>query len=106
MSAIFELYFSVGEIAQRLDVSDKWVRARVQAGEFGCNIVLVAGELRVPLSGVLFFLGSRRLNGECIAAAVADRMRPLPQRVFSEKPGIPARSDGELRRKSEVVDDQ
>lgn len=96
----FELYFSVQEIAQRLDVSAKWVRTRVDAGEFGAGLVNVAGGVRVPLSGVLVFLQRHQVPANGVAAAVVDRSRPVPPRVFSECSGITARSEGELRRKS------
>lgn len=98
----FELYFSVPEIAQRLDVSSKWVRSRMQAGEFGADLVDVAGGLRVPLSGVLVFLQRHQIPASGVAAAVVDRLRPIPRRGFSESKGITARSEGELRCKLEA----
>lgn len=112
-----ERYFKVGDVAARLDVSPKVIRAALARGEFSppsfrtapepdcSNIVDLGGDLRVPLSGVLFYLAARRwpaLPRAC--AAVADMVSE--PRVFLadaelEEP-IAARNAGELRRKAAI----
>lgn len=80
----FELHFPVDEVASRLRLCDATVRRKLERGEFGDQIVdLGGGDIRVPLSGIEFFLSQGR-------------------RVYRErkpKAGIAARTAGELRRK-------
>lgn len=110
-----ERYFKVADLAARLDVSPKVIRGALARGEFSppstttapdpdcSNIVDLGGDVRVPLSGVLFFLAGRRWPSMPRACAAVASMVSEP-RVFLADPvidePIAARSVGELRRKA------
>ena len=110
-----ERYFKVADIAARLDVSPKFVRGALARGDFSppteataprpdcSNIVDLGGDLRVPLSGVLYFLASRRWGSLPRACAAVAGLVSEP-RVFCADAMLPepvaARSVGELRRKA------
>ena len=79
-----EMHYTVGEVSLLLRMSERWVRDRIQAGEFGDTAtdgpVLIGGtDWRIPASGI-----NRYLAGQ----------RPLPS------PGVPARNRRELRAKA------
>lgn len=80
-----EKYYSVAETALLLSLCTKTVLAKMDAQEFGTEVVNVGSDqrpdYRIPASGLNAWLASRR--------------------VFSESPdpGIAARTPGELRRK-------
>lgn len=110
-----ERYFKVSDLAARLDVSPKVVLAALARGEFSppsdatapgpdcSNIVDLGGDVRVPLSGVLFFLAGRRWPALPRACAAVAEMVSEP-RVFLPVPDleepVTARSVWELRRKA------
>jgi hypothetical protein len=110
-----ERYFKVADLAARLDVSPKVIRAALARGEFSppsaatapgpdcSNIIDLGSDVRVPLSGVLFFLASRRWASLPRSCAAVAGMVSEP-RVFFAEPvldePIAARSVGELRRKA------
>lgn len=100
----FEVYFSIEEIALRLDKAARTVRRWVTAGEFR-GVVNVPGGLMVPESGVEEFLAKRRVD--LSAAALSIRQEAMRRRLGRIEPGaermpaagICARSPGELVRK-------
>jgi hypothetical protein len=71
INRVVELYYSVAELSLLLRFSEKKVREWVKEGKFSSkgddgapdfsNIVEIAGELRVPASGVSLFLENHRL---------------------------------------------
>lgn len=82
-----EKYYSVSECALLLSCSEKTVVRKLKAGDFGQSVVNLGSkerpDYRMPASGVNEYLDRRR--------------------VFTERePGIAARTEGELRRKSHV----
>lgn len=86
---VVEKYYSVGELALLLAVCKKTVLRRIEAQEFGNQVVNLGAsderpDYRVPASGVNGYLERRRLFSE------------------GSEPGVAARSVGELRRKSRV----
>jgi hypothetical protein len=75
--SVVEMYYTVAELSALLRFSPAWVRERIRHGDFGGEVLSVAGDLRVPASGVNDFL----------------------RRWQWTPPGVPARGPGELRRK-------
>jgi len=57
---VLELYYKVEEVAFLLRFSNKWVRERMNAGEFGAGVVDVRGDVRIPASGVNRFLAQHQ----------------------------------------------
>lgn len=107
----FQVYYSIAEIAARLDYTKKWVTRKVQAGEFGpvSDVVQIGKDIRVPQSGVDLFVESHPYkrdaatlmrNKALIDRRLKGREIPLDRGPFST--GIAARSPGELRRKLSV----
>lgn len=110
-----ERYFKVADLAARLDLSPKVIRGALARGEFSppsaatapdpdcSNIIDLGGDVRVPLSGVLFFLAGRRWPALPRACAAVASMVSEPRVFFAdaalEEP-VSARSVGELRRKA------
>lgn len=86
MIRIVEKYYAVRELAFLLGFSETYIRIRIKSGEFSPsgnpmeNIVEVGSDIRVPASGVVFWLQKHPLKS---AAGM----------------GVAARSPGELRRK-------
>lgn len=74
-----EKYYSVGETALLLGFSERWVRDRINLGEFA-GALLIDRDYRVPASGINGWADQHRVRS---AAEL----------------GVPARSVGELRRK-------
>lgn len=107
----FQVYYSIAEIAARLDYTKKFVTRRVQAGAFGaiCDVIQVGKDIRVPQSGIDFFVQSHPYKRD---AATLMRNRALMDRRLHRRiippdrgpfsPGIAARSAGELKRKLSV----
>lgn len=56
-----EPHFSVGFVAQMLDLDRKTVRQRVEVGEFGPYLTGPEG-IRIPLSGVQRYMEARRVD--------------------------------------------
>lgn len=85
---IVELYYSISELCFLLRFSDSTIRKRVKDGDFSTpgedglpdrsNILDVQGDLRVPASGVNWFLSQNALRSD---------------------PGTKARNKAELARK-------
>jgi len=78
-----EMYYSIGQVALAFQMSERWVRDRVNAGDFGCGVLDLNGDIRIPASGL----------NEYAAAHT---------RVYSEP--IKARNRGELLRKVRAAD--
>jgi len=57
---VLELYYKVEEVAFLLRFSTKWVRDRINKGEFGTGVLDVRGDLRIPASGINDFLARHR----------------------------------------------
>jgi hypothetical protein len=98
-----DVYYAISSVADRLEFSEKTVRRRLFAGEFGpTEAVLLDGEhLRVPYSGLHFYLRRHQLDR---GPAILQSQRELMQRRLGRErgdfiAGVPARSEGELRRK-------
>lgn len=104
------LYFRVSAVARMLgQVSEKFIRAELERGRFfpvvegdidGSTVVRIAGNDMISITGVTWYL--HRWCGWPKAAAaaqfLAQEMSKAPDLV--ELPsGIPARTEGELRRK-------
>lgn len=100
MSAVFEVFFSLAEIAQRIPKSGDFWRAELKAGKFGGRCVSIGGEYFVPASGVAQYLDEHRLGAVPLAHLANGRHRQaeIAQRGLLSC-GTPARSAGELRRK-------
>lgn len=99
MSSIFETYYSLAEIAQRIPKSGDFWRAELKAGKFQGDCVFIGGEYFVPASGVAHYLDAHKLGAAPLSEMVNGRAR---QDVEDRAPlsfGTPARSAGELRRK-------
>lgn len=83
-----EMYYSVTETAFLLRCCTKTVLEKLRGREFGDQVVNLASaerpDYRIPASGLNAFLERRR--------------------VFTEPPGVAARSEGELRRKVAAAD--
>lgn len=90
---VVELYYSVSELAFLLRFSDTTIRKRIKAGDFSppgedhkpdfSNVIDIDGDLRVPASGVNWFLDQHPLKYDS---------------------GIRARNAAELRRKMKRED--
>lgn len=56
-------YITATRLAKRLDLVDaRTVRDRVRRGEFGDGVVVIGGELRIPLAAVEAWLAARRFS--------------------------------------------
>lgn len=101
MSANFELYFSLAEIAERIPKTDQFWRAEFKAGAFGPleRCLQVGGEYFVPASGVAYYLDSHKIPAAAFAHLVNGRHRQASPARAVLSGGITARSAGELRRK-------
>lgn len=78
---VVEMYYTVPDLCFLLRFSDSYIRRQIKAGQFGPREAIVQigdGQLRIPASGVNFFLA---------------------QHAMEPPAGIAARSLGELRRK-------
>ncbi len=73
------MHYTAQEIAVLIRKSDRFVKDKIKAGEFGERVYLVGGVYIVPASAVNDFLDHHQLNA----------------------PGVKARNVGELRRKFE-----
>lgn len=91
---VIELYYSVAELSFLLRFSDVTIRRRIKAGDFSppdsatgqpdlSNIKDISGDIRVPASGVNWFLDRHPLRYDA---------------------GIKARNTAELRRKMHKED--
>lgn len=82
-----EIYYTVQECALVIRLSDRTVKDKAKAGEFGQGVVdlgtLKKPDYRIPGSGINAYLDARRLFSES-----------------TDPVGISARTEGELRRKS------
>lgn len=82
-----EIYYTVQECAICVRLSDRTVKDKAKAGEFGKDVVDLGTSLRpdyrIPGSGINAYLDARRLFSESTDPA-----------------GIAARTEGELRRKA------
>jgi hypothetical protein len=99
LSATFETFFSLGEIAQRIPKSDKFWRAELKRGAFGPGCVLIGGEYFVPVSAVAAYLERHGIGARPLAELVNGRTRQALPAPAALSAGTAARSAGELRRK-------
>ena len=56
-------YITAARLARQLDLADaRTIRDRVRRGEFGGGVVLVGGEMRIPVDAVKAWLEGRRFS--------------------------------------------
>jgi hypothetical protein len=103
MSA-FDVYYSLSDVATRLDKSMWTVKRWAEKGELG-TVWRLASELMVSEQGVLGFMNlhvadfseaARELRRVALERKLG---RTLPPKRGPFSPGVPARCEGELRRK-------
>lgn len=81
MSGLVEKYYTAQQLGWLLELSDKTIRVKAHAGEFGPDVLNLDGkDIRIPASGVHAYTANHRLCAR----------EELP---------VAARSEGELRRK-------
>lgn len=79
----FEMYYSIGQVALAFQMSERWVRDRINAGDFGAGVLDLNGDIRIPASGLNDYANQHK-------------------RVYSEP--IKARNRAELLRKVRAMD--
>lgn len=56
-------FITAARLARQLDLADaRTIRDRVKRGEFGGGVVVVGGEMRIPLEAVRAWLEARRFS--------------------------------------------
>lgn len=78
---VCQAYYRVADLVVLLRFSDSYIRRQIRAGEFGPRKDIIStdgGELRIPATGVNFF---------------------LERHSFEPPNGVQARTPGELKRK-------
>lgn len=85
MHQAIEAYYPPKIVAALLHYSEKWVIQKTEAGDFGAGCFYVAGDYRIPASGVNSFI-----EKHAVPKTQAQQFQP-----------IKARTQGELRRKIE-----
>jgi hypothetical protein len=73
---VLELYYTVDDVALLLRFGRKWVRQRLDAGDFGQGVLDIRGDIRIPASGVnAFITRHHRVYDLQIRMANTGRMR-------------------------------
>lgn len=106
----FQVYFPICEVASRLGTSEKAIRRLAESGQLG-PVWLVVGKLRVGEAGLISYLDRHVANFS--APAVEMRRLAIDKRMGRSTPpergpfqdGVPARSEGELLRKLNAVEE-
>lgn len=106
----FELYYSVRDVSDRLQISQTVIRRDLKAGEFGPRsggrLFFRGKDIRIPWSAIETYLKAHSSRSPAQLLAGEIRLAVLKAsrgRTRSAAPGVPARSAGELVRKMGFV---